>query len=48
MLRRILLPLLALVIVACSQQPGKSEASHLQDSTAEGARYTLLHAWAPW
>ncbi len=55
MLRRWVLPLLALMIVACGQSPapvaspsGASHGGGLQDSTAAGAKYTLLHAWAPW
>lgn len=51
MLRRWALPLLALLIVACAQTPqtsGGEKHEGLQDTSAAGAKYTLLHAWAPW
>lgn len=56
MLRRWALPLLALLIVACAQTPdappspggGGEQHAGLQDTSAAGAKYTLLHAWAPW
>lgn len=45
MLRKLLVPLMALLFVACGQQQSSVE---LVDSTAPGAKYTLVHAGAPW
>ena len=37
--------MLAILLVACSQG---GSGHKLQDSTAPGAKYTLVHAGAPW
>lgn len=47
MLRKWFIPLMALLIVACGQQSQQTSVE-LVDSTAPGAKYTLVHAGAPW
>lgn len=46
-MRRWLMPLIALLVVAC-QQASQESQSALEDSTAPGARYTIIHAGATW
>ncbi len=46
-MRRWLMPLIALLVVAC-QQAGQEGKSALEDSTAPGAKYTIIHAGATW
>jgi len=41
------MPLIALLVVAC-QQASQDGKSALEDSTAPGAKYTIIHAGANW